>query len=244
VEWTAEWVDERLEWMCGRLERFRAICEAYGADQRARRYEGYDRRLYTEVARQQPTVRRIVEELDPALADFDALSPMGGWSRAACNVTAALGMLADLDDVRTYLRRRGPAVDSEAFHPRIWQAAAACWDAGQHPAAVVRAAESLTHYLQRRGGLLLVGRELAAEVFSAEDVAGRTRLWLPGDRAGAAWRSRQDGLRLMAEAALAGIEHVAAAGEKPGCSRQEALEYLAVLSTVARWTDETETHRL
>ena len=85
---------------------------------------------------------------------------------------------------------------------------------------------------------------LAAEIFAAEDVAGRTRLWLPGDRAGAAWRSRQDGLRLMAEGALAGIEHVEAAGWKLGCSRQEALEYLAVLSTVARWTDETETHRL
>ena len=192
MEWTAEWVDERHEWMCGRLERFRAICEAYGADQRARRYEGYDRRLYTEVARQQPTVRRIVEELDPALADFDALSPMGGWSRAACNVTAALGMLADLDDVRTYLRRRGPAVDSEAFHPRIWQAAAAGWDAGQHPAAVVRGAESLT--TPPAPGRPAPGRPCARRRSLLRRGCRRPYPAVaPGDRAGAAWRSGRTG---------------------------------------------------
>jgi hypothetical protein len=48
----------------------------------------------------------------------------------------------------------------------------------------------------------------------------------------------------MAQGSFAGIRNVVAHSEMPGWSEQEALEYLAVLSTVARWTDETELHRL
>jgi hypothetical protein len=40
--------------------------------------------------------------------------------------------------------------------------------------------------------------------------------------------------------AYAGIRNVAAHSHQPGWSDQQALEYLAVLSVVARWTDETE----
>ena len=83
-------------------------------------------------------------------------------------------------------------------------------------------------------------RELAAEVFSAKETAGRTRLWLPGDRSTATWRSRQDGLHLLSQGAYAGIRNVVVHSHEPQWSEQEALEYLAVLSTVARWTDETE----
>jgi len=39
--------------------------------------------------------------------------------------------------------------------------------------------------------------------------------------------------------AFAGIRNVVTHSLEPGWSEQEALEYLAVLSTVARWTDET-----
>jgi hypothetical protein len=85
-------------------------------------------------------------------------------------------------------------------------------------------------------------RELVAEVFSPKEKADRTRLWLPGDRSEDTWKSRQDGLHLMAQGAFAGIRNVVVHSNEPGWSEQEALEYLAVLSTVARWTDETEVH--
>jgi hypothetical protein len=40
--------------------------------------------------------------------------------------------------------------------------------------------------------------------------------------------------------AFAGIRDVVAHSVAAGWSQQEALEYLAVLSVVARWVDETE----
>ena len=65
---------------------------------------------------------------------------------------------------------------------------------------------------------------------------------LPGDRSTTTWRSRQDGLHLLSQGAYAGIRNVVVHSHEPQWSEQEALEYLAVLSTVARWTDETEVH--
>ena len=83
-------------------------------------------------------------------------------------------------------------------------------------------------------------RELASEVFSAKPSTKNVRLWLPGRRDADTWRSRQDGLHLLAMSAFAGIRNVVAHSVAAGWSQQEALEYLAVLSVVARWVDETE----
>jgi hypothetical protein len=65
------------------------------------------------------------------------------------------------------------------------------------------------------------------------------RLYLPGDKASKTWRSRQEGLHLLAQGAFAGIRNVAThTGDE--WSEQVALEQLAVLSVVALWGDETE----
>jgi hypothetical protein len=53
------------------------------------------------------------------------------------------------------------------------------------------------------------------------------------------WRSRQEGLHLTAQGAFAGIRNVAVHSHEEW-SEQYALEVLAVLSVVARWTDQTE----
>jgi hypothetical protein len=65
------------------------------------------------------------------------------------------------------------------------------------------------------------------------------RLHLPGDKNSKTWRSRQEGLHLVAQGAFAGIRNVAAHTEAEW-TEQVALEHLAVLSVVARWADETE----
>lgn len=62
---------------------------------------------------------------------------------------------------------------------------------------------------------------------------------MPGNKSGEMWKSRQEGLHLVAQGAFAGIRNVAT-HEHAEWSEQVALEHLAVLSVVARWTDETE----
>lgn len=235
-----QWTQEQRDWARERLERFVAACERYDQDQKARRYDGIDEGLYNEMIRQEPTTKRIIAELDPNLADINVRNYLAGASTAAGNAHAALAILSDLDEVERHLGPTGPIVSADDLHQWIWGPAASFWDAGRCAVAVDQAAKSLTAHIQKKSGSSLVDRELAAEVFSAKETAGRTRLWLPGDRSTATWRSRQDGLHLLSQGAYAGIRNVVVHSHEPQWSEQEALEYLAVLSTVARWTDETE----
>ena len=235
-----QWMQEQRDWARERLERFVAACERYDQDQKARRYDGFDEGLYNEMIRQEPTTKRIIAELDPNLADINVRNYLAGTSTAAGNAHAALAILSDLDEVERHLGPTGPIVSADDLHQWIWGPAASFWDAGRCAVAVDQAAKSLTAHIQKKSGSSLVDRELAAEVFSAKETAGRTRLWLPGDRSTSTWRSRQDGLHLLSQGAYAGIRNVVVHSHEPQWSEQEALEYLAVLSTVARWTDETE----
>jgi len=51
------------------------------------------------------------------------------------------------------------------------------------------------------------------------------------------WKSRQQGVHLLAQGAFAGIRNIAVHDEALW-SEHEALEHLAVLSVVARWADD------
>jgi hypothetical protein len=106
--------------------------------------------------------------------------------------------------------------------------------------AIETAAKWLTARIQEKAPSKAPDRELVKDVFSSKPSNGRTRLWFPDDRETATWRSRQDGLHLLSMGAYAGIRNVAVHSYQPGWSEQQALEYLAVFSIVARWTDETE----
>jgi uncharacterized protein (TIGR02391 family) len=105
---------------------------------------------------------------------------------------------------------------------------------------VEQAAKSLVARVQQKTGSAQADRELMADVLSPKVSTDRVRLWLPGDRTDDTWKSRQDGLHLVAQGAYAGIRNVVAHTDETDWSEQEALEYLAVLSVVARWVDEAE----
>jgi Protein of unknown function (Hypoth_ymh) len=81
---------------------------------------------------------------------------------------------------------------------------------------------------------------LVAQVFSPNQPGpNQARLHLPSDKMTKTWRSRQEGLHLLAQSAFAGIRNMATHTESEW-SEQVALEHLAVLSLAARWADETE----
>ena len=89
----------------------------------------------------------------------------------------------------------------------------------------------------------LTERELVTQVFSlSEPNSNQLRLHFPGEKSSKTWRSRQEGLHLLAQGVFAGIRNVATHTDDEW-SEQVALEHLAVLSVVARWADETEVVR-
>jgi hypothetical protein len=105
---------------------------------------------------------------------------------------------------------------------------------------VGQATVSLSAHIASKANSALTERELVAQVFSPNQPGpSQVRLHLPGDKSNKTWKSRQEGLHLLAQGAFAGIRNVAAhtVGE---WSEQVALEHLAVLSVVAQWADETE----
>jgi len=188
-----------------------------------------------------PTVTAILRAIG-APPEQPLLPPSHTSAPTERLVREGLGILRDREEWAIRLapdEPHSPVLAADVFHPWVWRAAGPFWEAGQTAAAVEYGAKSLTAHIQQKACSQLADRELAADVFSSKPHKANPRLWLPGDRDGDTWRSRQDGLHHLAIGAYAGIRNVVAHTVEPVWSDQEAMEYLAVLSTVARWADET-----
>jgi uncharacterized protein (TIGR02391 family) len=230
------------QWMRERLESFKALCENYEDEgRRTADYTDTMRAISDQLAHQMPTVREILKRLDPTLAQ-EVTEPLhlSGASDSLRAVQQGLGILGDQDEWAANLTPDAPSLIADQFHPHVWQAASARWDTGQYRVAVGQATVSLSAHIAKKAGSSLSERELVAQVFSPNQPgASQVRLHLPGDKSSKTWRSRQEGLHLLAQGAFAGIRNVATHTEGEW-SEQVALEHLAVLSVVARWADETE----
>ncbi|MCC2313475.1 TIGR02391 family protein [Cellulomonas xiejunii] len=185
------------------------------------------------------TVEKILHKVDPADAT-ELLPPSYSSGGGEVRVRRALGALRDQADLDAHMAASGPEMPADELHPFVWAPAATIWDTGEFRAAVGQAALALETRIKARAKSRLTGKKLMQDVFSSEaPKPGTTRLQLPGDRDDETWRSRQQGLHQLAQGAYSGIRNVAAHDEQP-LSEQVALEYLAVLSVVARWSEEAE----
>lgn len=225
------------------LESFMALCERYQNVHRTSAGEdsGTLAHLADQMAPKMPTVREILKRLDPELAG-QVTEP--GWTSSAFDslraVQQGIGILRDQDAWKANLAPDAPSLIADQFHPHVWAAAAALWDTGQYRVAAGQATVSLSAHIASKAGSPLTERELVAQVFSPNEPGhGQMRLHLPGDKASRTWRSRQEGLHLLAQGAFAGIRNVATHTDDEW-PEQVALEHLAILSVVARWADETE----
>jgi Protein of unknown function (Hypoth_ymh) len=229
--------------MRARLESFKGLCESYDQAYRGNGYESTPQTdaLNSQINGNVPTVREIVKSLDPELVgDITEPDSMSGTSRARSAVEQALGILRDQDEWKANLAPDAPSLIADQFHPNIWNAASAIWDTGKYRVAVQQAAVSLSVHVAAKAGSSLTDRALVTQVFSKDPPRqGQVRLHMPGDKASDTWRSRQEGLHLLAQGAFAGIRNVATHTDDEW-TEQVALEHLAVLSVVARWADETE----
>jgi Protein of unknown function (Hypoth_ymh) len=225
-----------------RLESFKVLCEEYGDERRRTTdYTNTMRAINDQLTFQMPTVRQILQHLDPTLAQ-QVTEPdhIGGASRSLRAVQQGLGILCDRNEWAVKLAPDAPSLIADQFHSRIWAAAAALWDTGQYRVAVAQATVVLSAHIAKKADSQLTERELVTQVFSpSKPNPNQVRLHLPGEKSSKTWKSRQEGLHLLAQGVFAGIRNVAAHTDDEW-SQQVALEHLAVLSVVARWADETE----
>jgi len=198
--------------------------------------------LVAELHRQEPTVRQILNRLDPELADFE-LDSLGGRHASPSGVLACiqqgLGILDDQDEWAAKLAPDAPVLPAGRFHPWVWDAAQTFWDSGHYRKAADVAANAINAHTQAKVGRRDVfDADLMNQVFTEKPKPGQAYLQLPSDPADQAIRSRNRALRPFAEGCFAGIRNPAAHEHGPEWEEQKALEYLAALSILARWIDE------
>jgi hypothetical protein len=232
------------EWMVERIQAFHRTCDALTgtpspADPWDTEANSSSRDLVVKYYGELPTFLKIAKALDVSLPS--SVSTRLDLQAAQYRRIAqeALGVARDAELVKKNLAPDAPAAGADQFHPHVWLAAKPLWGTGKYRVAVGAAATSLSAHIAQKAGSNLADRALVQEVFAPRTTPGRPRLHFPGDTNNDTWRSRQDGLHLTAQGAFAGIRNVAAHSNEEW-SEQYALEMLAILSGVARWTDETE----
>lgn len=154
----------------------------------------------------------------------------------------ALGVLATSAETAAHITgSAAPTMAADSLHPLIWGAASKLWRDGHHGAAVQRAATFLNAHVQDLTGRHDVSDStLMAQAFSSNaPEQGKPRLRWPGDDANLTVKAMRTGLAQFSQGCFMAIRNPVTHGTED-LAVQEALEQLAVLSTLARWIDGCE----
>ncbi|GAA1315386.1 TIGR02391 family protein [Pseudonocardia xinjiangensis] len=226
------WMIERLNAFIDLAEESLTLANPYKAERKA---------LQRKLQESDPVIREILNAVRPGLGDYRKTAT-SGWSGARTAAQTAVGILKELDDLRNRLAPDSPTLPADTFHPWVWDAARTFWESRHYAQAVEQAWKSINAHLQNKVGRRDVSDDalVNAALPMTEPKAGNARLHLPGDRSSPTWVSRQRGLHMMGQACAAGIRNVVAHELDLDLPSQVALEYLAALSVLARWIDETE----
>lgn len=151
---------------------------------------------------------------------------------------AALEREAELQDK---LGDTTPRVSAGDFHPWIWRGASSLWQSGHYREAVEGAIRKLNAETQNKLGRRdLSEDDLFKQAFSEQPPAPKSpRLHRTQDDGSKSFKSVQRGVRSLAEGVFAGIRNPLAHEAEVDMPEQQALEYLAALSVLARWVDES-----
>ncbi|KIP53807.1 TIGR02391 family protein [Leucobacter komagatae] len=151
---------------------------------------------------------------------------------------AALEREAELQEK---LGDAAPRVSAGDFHSWIWLGASSLWYSGHYREAVEGAIRKLNAETQNKLGRRdLSEDDLFKQAFSEQPPAPNSpRLHRMKDDSSKTFKSAQRGARSLAEGVFAGIRNPLAHESEVDMPEQQALEYLAALSVLARWVDES-----
>ncbi len=146
------------------------------------------------------------------------------------------------DEVRKNLGEDAPDLSAAALHPWIWSGASSLWQSGHYREAVEGAIKKLNAETQNKVRRRDVSEtDLFKQAFSMDEPKpGKARLRRMKDDGSDTYKSVQRGAMSLAEGVFAGIRNPLSHEVDHEFSEQEALEYLAALSVLARWVDKSE----
>lgn len=194
-----------------------------------------------EVTKQAQVVEKILDRVLPRWRIEIELKRSNRWTRHREAAIRAKEELLRHEEVRTNLGDDAPELSASSLHPWIWDGAASLWRSGHYRSAVEDAAKKVNAETQNK----VTRRDLSEiklfqEAFSekaAELGKARLRRMRPDDSD--TYKSVQRGAMALAEGIFAGIRNPLSHEAGQDLDEQTALEYLAALSVLARWVDES-----
>jgi len=199
-----------------------------------------------EVVKKAQVIEQILDRVVPGWRGLDVDTDRKKWAVHHEAVIRAREQLARQQEIADNLGENAPQISAAALHPWVWSGAASLWQSGHYHSAVEDAAKKVNAETQNKVGRRDVSEtDLFKQAFSLDAATpgkARLRRMTPDDSD--TYKSLQRGAMALAEGIYAGIRnplnHELADEE---LDEQAALEYLAALSVLARWVDDSTVER-
>ncbi|PZS17611.1 MAG: restriction endonuclease [Pseudonocardiales bacterium] len=190
-----------------------------------------------DVTKQAQVVEKIFDRAIPAWRTDIENSKNNRWTRHREAAIRAREELIRSEEVKANLGENAPELSAAELHPWIWSGASSLWHSGHYREAVESAIRKLNAETQNKVGRRDVSEtDLFKQAFSMDEPkAGKSRLRRMKDDGSETYKSVQRGVMTFAEGVFAGIRNPLSHEAEHELSEQEALEYLAALSVLARW---------
>lgn len=200
-----------------------------------------------EVTAQAPVVEKILDRVIPGWrVDVPDTSAHNRWARHRAAALRARQVLARQQEITENLGENAPQISAAGLHPWVWSGAASLWQSGHYHSAVEDAAKKVNAETQNKIGRRDVSETaLFKQAFSLDAAApGRARLRRVSPDGSDTYKSVQRGAMALAEGIYAGIRNpLNHELRDEELDEQVALEYLAALSVLARWVDDSTVER-
>lgn len=194
-----------------------------------------------DITKQAHVVEQILDRVISDWRNLDA-SKANRWVRHRTAALRAREALVRDQEIQENLGENAPDLSAAELHPWIWNGSKSLWGSGHYREAVEGAIRKLNAETQNKVGRRDISEtSLFKEAFSRDPAsAGKARLRRMADDGSKTFESVQRGAINFAEGVFAGIRNPLSHEAEQEISEQEALEYLAVLSVLARWVDGAE----
>jgi len=195
-----------------------------------------------EVTKQAPVVEQILDRVLPRWrAEVPSDSANNRWARHREAALRAREILVREEEVRANLGDDAPEISAARLHPWAWSGASSLWASGHYREAVSGAARKVNAETQNKVGRRDISEtDLFRQVFTLDGAQpGKARLRRMTPEDSDTYRSVQRGAMAFAEGVFAGIRNPLSHEADQELDEQVALEYLAALSVLARWVDES-----
>lgn len=199
-----------------------------------------------EITKQAQVVESILDRAIRSWRKIEADRYKSRWMVHHFAAIRAREALLRAQEIRENLGENAPELPASDFHPWIWGGAASLWHSGHLREAIKGAIRKLNAETQNKVRRRDVSEtDLFNQSFTLEAAqSGKPRLRRMKPDDSRTSKNVQRGAMQFAEGIFAGIRNPLAHEDEHDLTEQQALEYLAALSVLARWVDDATVERM